>query len=562
MKSDMPKSSGAGIRLSIDPVSRIHGPLRLEARIEQGVTQEVWLSAQMWRAMESTLRGHDPLTAWLTAQRVCGECTTTHAIASVRAVEQALALTIPDNAQRVRNLMLCAHALHNHIGHFYQRSLLDWVEVPAALYANPQRTAQFAESLGSWPHNSRHTMETVQQRLRTLLADGRGPFASGHWQHPAMQLPPELNLLAMTHYFQSLEAQQQAAAITATCGGKAPHIQNLAVGGIANPISATGPTPINLPQLLALEPTLTALEHFVKEVYLTDVALLAAFYPEWSQRGSGSGHYLALPELPYTAEGASRFTLPGGYYRSDQPNRYRPILSQHDPYFNGGVIEATHHTWLHPSQLRHPWVGEGQPDFNGFQPEAGYSWVKAPTFYGQRVEVGPLAGLLLLLTDQHPQAHHYLNRSLDQIHSLSATPDLSSAMLHSTLGRHLARAIRSALLVDALRHEWQALVDNIIRGDQLGFIPPTLPSGERRGMGCHEAPGGALAHWITIDKGRIRNYQIVAPATWNASPRDQHGQPGPCESALTNHPVSNHDHPLELLRTLHAFDPCMVCAAQ
>src|SRR5947208_9365757 len=259
-------------RITIDPITRIGGRLRLDVEVDYGAVQKAWASSTMWRGIERILVGHDPRDAWLFTQRFCGVCTTVHALASVRAVEDALDLEIPLNAQYIRNLILIAHALHDHAVHFYQLSALDWVDVTQVLKADPAKASQIAESLSEWPGNSAMEMKAVQQKIKALVESGQlGIFAHGYWGHPAMKLPPEINLIAVSHYLQALEYQRYANQIVGMLGGKTPHIQNVAVGGVQNAINIDSPAALNVDRLYQMKSLLDKVVSFVQNVYVPDV---------------------------------------------------------------------------------------------------------------------------------------------------------------------------------------------------------------------------------------------------------------------------------------------------
>ena len=236
--------------ITIDPVSRIEGHLRLDVEVDNGAVTNAWSSGTMWRGLETIVAGRDPREAWVFVQRICGVCTTVHAITSVRAVENALGLEIPLNAQYIRNLLMIAHTLHDHIVHFYQLSALDWVDVTSALSADPAAAARTAQSLSPWHRNSAQELAAVKEKVAGFVQQGRlGIFTNGYWGHPAMKLPPEINLLAVAHYLQALEYQRKALQIVAILGGKTPNIQNLAVGGVANAINLDNPATLNMEKL-------------------------------------------------------------------------------------------------------------------------------------------------------------------------------------------------------------------------------------------------------------------------------------------------------------------------
>jgi hydrogenase large subunit len=546
-------------RITVDPVTRIEGHLRIDCEVDDGKIVKAWSSGQMWRGIEQIVLGRDPRDAWVFAQRICGVCTTVHAIASVRAVENALNLEIPLNAQHIRNLIVGAHCVHDHIVHFYQLSALDWVDIVSALKADPKKAAQIADGLSSWKLNSAQHLQQTQDKLKALVESGQlGIFSNGYWGHPAMKLPPEMNLLAAAHYLQALEYQRIANRIVAILGSKTPHIQNLAVGGVANPINLDSQATLTMERLYYIKTIIGQLGDFIKNVYLVDVALVGALYADWTQYGAGVIDYLSVPEMPMDTRG-TQFELPGGFIANGDPSTFKPITGFHDPYFQKGVAESVKHAWYRGSGSLHPWDGETVPEYTDFQDDGKYSWVKAPTFYGTRVQVGPLAHVLAMVAAGHEPTQRYLNQVIGRVNSIAGI-QLPLTALHSTIGRHAARAVRCAVLYETLEHQWQALVDNIGKGDTTTFNRPTFPKGEIRGVGFHEAPRGTLSHWIVIDKGKIKNYQAVVPSTWNAAPRNDNDELGPYEAALMDNPIADPERPLEVIRTVHSFDPCLACA--
>ncbi len=547
-------------RITVDPITRIEGHLRIDVEVDDGKVSKAWSSGQMWRGIEKILIGRDPREAWTYTQRFCGVCTTVHAITSVRAVENALNLEVPVNAQLIRNIIQTAHAIQDHIVHFYHLSAVDWVDVVSALSADPVATAKLAESLSDWPLNGPHEMKAVQERLKTFVGSGQlGPFASGYWGHPAMKLPPEVNLLAVAHYLQALDVQNYANKIVAILGGKSPHIQNVAVGGVSNSIGFDAPSVLNLERLMLLKGFIDKLEPFVKSTYLTDVPAIGAFYLDWAGIGGGVNNYLTVPDCPQDAKGTV-FDLPGGYIENGDINSLKPITTFGDAYFRDGVAESSKHSWYTGGDALHPWEGETEPEYTDFQDEGKYSWVKAPTFYGKRAEVGPLADVLVGVASGHAGYTKYLNQAMDTLKTVSQNPDIPLAAVNSTIGRHAARAVRCAVMMDTVKDQWQKLVDNIGTGDMDTFNAPVFPKGEIKGVGFHQAPRGTLSHWVVIEDGKIKNYQAVVPSTWNAGPRDANGEIGPYESSLMDNPVADPEKPLEVLRTVHSFDPCIACA--
>jgi hydrogenase large subunit len=513
----------------------------------------------MWRGIETILLGRDPREAWLFTQRFCGVCTTVHAIASVRAVENALSLEIPPNAQYIRNLILIAHAMHDHIVHFYHLSALDWVDVVSALKADPAKASTLAESLSPWPQNGRVQLQAVQDKLKGFVERGQlGIFAGGYWGHPAMKLPPEVNLLAVSHYLQALEVQRKANQVVGILGSKTPNIQNLAVGGVANAINLDNQATLNMDKLFAVKDLLDEVVTFVQQVYVPDVCAIGAMYPEWLGYGSGVTSYLAVPDLPIDAKGTA-FDLPGGTIFDGKLETFKPISTFGDPYFKENVAECIAHSWYDGQWTRHPYEEDTVPKYTKFQEDGKYSWVKAPRFQGRPMQVGPLAQVLAGYVGGHEPTRRWADAALEKV-SAVAKVKVTPAMLHSTLGRHAARAIRTAVIGEMAQKHWKLLVDNIGKGDTAIFNPPTFPKGEVRGFGFHEAPRGTLSHWVVIRDGKIHNYQAVVPTTWNASPRDDKQVKGPYEASLVGTPVADAEKPLEVLRTIHSFDPCLACA--
>jgi len=547
-------------RVTIDPVTRIEGHLRVDVEVDEGKVKKAWASGQMWRGVENILIGRDPRDAWAITQRICGVCTTVHALASVRAVENALQLEIPLNAQYIRNLIILAHAIHDHIVHFYHLSALDWVDVTSALKADPGKAAHLAESLSTWSGNSKTEFTKVKERLSGFVGTGQlGIFTNGYWGHPAMKLPPEVNLIATAHYLQALEVQRYANKIVSVLGSKTPHIQNVAVGGVANALAVDSQSVLTVERLLAVKEWIDKLDDFVKNVYLVDVAVVGGFYPDWTTIGRGIVDYLSVPDIPLDGKG-TQFALPGGHIAGGDLATFKAIASFNDPYFRDGVTESVKHSWYEGGNgPLHPYKGETKPQYTDFQENAKYSWLKAPTFYGKPMQVGPLPRVLAMVAAKHEPTVAYATKALDLVSAVAKTK-VGLGALHSTIGRHAARAVSCAVQVDELGKQWDLLLANMAKGDLKTFNKPVFPKGEISGVGFHEAPRGVLSHWVVIGDGKIKNYQCVVPTTWNAAPRNEKDEPGAYEACLLDTPVAVPDQPLEVLRTVHSFDPCLACA--
>ena len=546
-------------RITVDPITRIEGHLRIDCQVDGGKVTNAWSSGQMWRGIEVILKNRDPRDAWIFTQRICGVCTTVHAMASVRAVENALQMEIPLNAQYIRNMIIAAHGIHDHIVHFYQLSALDWVDIVSALKANPAGAAKIARSLSDWPNNTTSYYKGVQDKLKTFVSTGQlGIFANGYWGHPAMKLPPEVNLIATAHYLEALDYQREINKIVTILGSKTPHIQNLAVGGVANPINLDDQSTLNMERLYYIKTLIGKVQQFILDVFVTDVCAVAAHYTDWFNYGAGVQNYLCVPDFPIDTKG-EEFLTPGGYIPDGDVNQFKAIKSFNDDFFRKNVKESIKHSWYKGSWTRHPWDEETVPDYKDFQENGKYSWVKSPSFSGKPAQVGPLANVLAMYVSGHEPTKKYLDIALSKIKSLTGSTVPLSA-LHSTLGRHAARAVRCAVLYDILEKNYQLLIENIAKGDMGTFNKPEFPSGIQKGFGFHEAPRGMLSHWIVIDNGKIENYQAVVPSTWNAGPRNQDDAMGPYEASLIGNPIADDEKPLEVLRTIHSFDPCLACA--
>jgi hydrogenase large subunit len=547
-------------RITIDPITRIEGHLRIDCEVDGGSVKKAWASGQMWRGIEVILLGRDPRDAWAITQRFCGVCTTVHAIASVRAVENALNMEVPVNAQYIRNMIIAAHAIHDEIVHFYHLSALDWVDVVSALKADPDKTAALAESLSTWSGNGKYEMRKVKEKLAGFVNTGQlGIFTNGYWGHPAMKLPPEVNLLAVAHYLQALEIQRKANRIVSILGSKTPHVQNVAVGGVANPIAVDSQSVLSIERLLAVKSDIDELRDFVQNVYLVDVGAIGAFYPDWTKYGAGVTNYLAAPDFPLDPKG-TQFVTPGGYIKAGSLESYKPITQFGDALLRENVAESVKHSWYKGGNgALHPYQGETVPDYTDWQENGKYSWVKSPTFGGEPAQVGPLARVMCAVAAKHEPTTKHLNRVIEIVTTVGKI-EVPLAALHSTIGRHAARAVMCAVNVDVLEAQWTMLMENLAKGDLKTFNKPIFPKGEQQGFGIHEAPRGILSHWVVVADGKIKNYQAVVPTTWNAAPRNEKDAPGPYEASLVGTPIADPERPLEVLRTVHSFDPCLACA--
>ncbi len=546
-------------RITIDPITRIEGHLRIDVEVSEGKVSKAWSSGQMYRGIERILQGRDPRDAWVFTQRICGVCTTVHALASVRAVENALQLQIPINAQYIRNLVQSIHALHDHIVHFYALSALDWVDVVSALSADPAAAAKLGQSLSDWPGNNVKRFTAVQNKVKGIVESGQlGPFANAYWGHSAMILPPEANLMAVSHYLEALDYQRKATQALGIISGKNPHIQNLSVGGVTCALNPDNDSALTVERLYYVKQLVEEVRGFIQQVYLPDVVAVGALYKDWLPYGPGVLNYMAVPDMVLDTK-ATQFDLPGGTIFGGDLATAKPFTSFNDPYFRDNVMEDISHAWYNGDWAKHPHEEETVPKYTDFQDDGKYTWLKAPRFKGKPMQVGPLSQMVIGYALGHKETIKQVDAALGLISQVAGVK-VGPEILHSTIGRHAARAVRCSMMADLALKHWDLLVNNIASGDLEIFNRPVFPKGEQRGFGFHEAPRGALSHWIVIQDGKIKNYQCVVPSTWNAGPRDGKGAPGPYEASLVGNPIADPEKPLEVLRTIHSFDPCIACA--
>jgi hydrogenase large subunit len=566
----------SGKRIVVDPVTRIEGHLRVEVNVDEAnVIRNAVSTGTMWRGIEVILRGRDPRDAWAFTQRICGVCTGTHALTSVRTVENALGISIPENANSIRNVMQMALYVHDHIVHFYHLHALDWVDVVSALSADPKATSQLAQSISAWPLSSPGYFRDLQGRLKKFVESGQlGPFKNGYWGHPAYKLPPEANLMAVAHYLEALDFQKEMVKIHTIYGGKNPH-PNWLVGGVPCAINidqngAVGA--VNMERLNLVSDIIDRMVVFTEQVYLPDLQAIASFYKDWLYGGGlSSQNVLAYGDVPEHANdySAASLKLPrGAILNGNLKEVFEVDLT--DP---NQVQEWVTHSWYtYPDEARglHPWDGVTEPHFElgpnakGSRTEiieidesAKYSWLKAPRWKGHAMEVGPLARWIVGYAQGKPDFTEPTNKLLTDL-------GVPVTALFSTLGRTAARALECQWAAHQLRYFQTKLITNIKNGDLstanvTKWNPETWPA-EAKGVGFTEAPRGALGHWIKIKDTKIDNYQCVVPTTWNGSPRDPAGNIGAFEAALLGTPMADPTQPLEIIRTLHSFDPCLACS--
>lgn len=552
-------------RIVIDPITRIEGHLRIEVEVKDGKVVDAYSSGTMVRGFEIILKGRDPRDAWAFVERACGVCTTVHALASVRTVEDAVKIVVPPNAELIRNLMFCAQYMQDHVVHFYHLHALDWVDVVSALKANPNETSKIAQSISNYPKSSPAYFSDLQKRLTTFVSSGQlGIFANGYWGHKAYKLPPEINLIGVAHYLEALEWQKEIVKIHTIFGGKNPH-PNYLVGGVPCAINIDDANALNAERLAYVGTLLSQAKEFIDQVYIPDLLAVAPYYLDWGGIGGGLENYLAYGDLPTNGYAdVAKFKFPRGAVIGRNLNEVQEV----DGKDAEQIQEYISHSWYEYSdgddKGKHPWLGETKFNYTGPKPpyehlnvDQKYSWLKTPRWKGQAMEVGPLARVLVAYASGSTEVKDLVGFALGKL-------NVPAAALFSTLGRTAARGLETMLISNWSKEFYDQLLANIKNGDTRTFNnsnwePSSWPK-EAKGVGLTEAPRGALAHWIVIKDEKIDNYQLVVPSTWNASPRDPKGQLSAYESALIGTPVADPEKPLEILRTIHSFDPCLACA--
>ncbi|MDR0672830.1 MAG: nickel-dependent hydrogenase large subunit [Zoogloeaceae bacterium] len=568
----------SGRRVVVDPVCRIEGHMRIEVNLDaNNVIRNAVSTGTMWRGLEVILKGRDPRDAWAFTERICGVCTGTHALTSVRAVEDALSISIPENAHLIRNLMQLTLYVHDHLVHFYHLHALDWVDVVSALKADPKKTSELAQGISAWPLSSPGYFRDVRNRLQKFIDSGQlGPFSNAYWGNPAYKLPPEANLMAVAHYLEALDFQKEIVKIHAIFGGKNPH-PNWLVGGVPCAINLEGAGAVgavNMERLNLVKHVIDQATVFIEQVYIPDLIAIAGFYKDWLYGGGiGSQCLLSYGDIPDRANGyeADNLLLPRGAIIDGNLDNILPVDLK-DP---GQIQEFVTHSWYRypdESQGLHPFEGITEPDFTlgantkgkktrveAFDEAGKYSWIKAPRWRGHAMEVGCLARMALAYLQ--PTRYPMIRETIDDVLKKLGLP---LPAIFSTLGRTAARGVETRYCVQLLQQMFARLMANLKAGDHntanIGKWEPAAWPAEAKGAGFTEAPRGALGHWISIKNGKIDNYQCVVPTTWNGSPRDPKGQIGAFEASLLDTPLAKADEPLEILRTLHSFDPCLACS--
>ena len=553
-------------RIVIDPITRIEGHLRVEIEVKNGIITDAYSAGTMVRGIETILKGRDPRDAWAFVGRVCGVCTSTHSLTSVRTVENALGISAPPNAELIRNLMANALYIQDHVVHFYVLHALDWVDVVSALKADPAEASKIAQSISSWPKSSVGYFSDIQKRFKNFVESGQlGIFANGYWGHPAYKLPPAVNLIAVAHYLEALEWQKELVKVHTIFGGKNPH-PNYLVGGVPCSINIEEANAVNAERLAMVGKLFEDAKTFVNQVYIPDLLAVASFYKsDWGAIGGGLSNYMSFGDFPTNGyNNPDSFKMPRGVILNRDLSKIHEIKAD-DPE---QIQEYVNNSWYEYSKGDsvglHPWDGETKLRYTGPKPpyeqldvSKKYSWVKTPRWKGYPMEVGPLSRMLVGYASGRADYKEVIESTLKAL-------DIPVTALFSTLGRTAARGLETKLTCDWALEFYQQLLANIKNGDTRTqnndkWNPESWPK-TAKGIGMVEAPRGALSHFIVIDDKKIGNYQLVVPTTWNASPRDPQGKRSAYEESLIGTPVADPKLPLEVIRTIHSFDPCLACA--
>ncbi len=453
----------------------------------------------------------------------------------------AVGVKIPENARLIRNLLMGAQFQHDHLVHFYHLHALDWVDIVSALKADPAKTAQLADNVSNAQVGGSAYFKQVQQRLQTFVDSGQlGPFSNAYWGHPAYKLPPEANLMAAAHYIEALRLQARTARLHAIFGAKNPHLQSLVVGGVT---SVRDLRPDRIAEFLYIT---KETQEFIKNVYIPDLLAVASFYKDWGGIG-GTTNFLAWGEFPLSDAEPESLYMPRGYIKKkDLAGVSMPLQDN--------VTEDVTRGWYEKGGAKHPFQGETKPIQKDpeYRPEKGqYTWFKAPRYDGDPCEVGPLTRVLVAYAKGHKDIKPVVDKVLKDL-------GIPATALFSTLGRTAARGIETIAIGDAMQGWVMELVENVKNGDTKTYQAWTMPD-KGMGYGLNDVPRGSLGHWMEIEGGKIKNYQYVVPSTWNLGPRDAKGKLGPVEEALIGTPIADPKKPLEVLRTVHSFDPCIAC---
>ncbi len=553
-------------RVIVDPITRIEGHLRIEVIVDDNnVIQDAFSSSTLWRGLEKIIVGRDPRDAGFIAQRICGVCTYSHYKAGIMAVEDALGIKAPLNAQLTRSLMNMALFLHDHVVHFYTLHGLDWCDITSALKADPAKAAKEAYLYTDLPLAAgENELKAVQKRVGDFEKQGAlGPFQNAYWGHKTYRFSPEQNLIVLSHYLKLLEVQREAAKMMAVFGGKQPHPQSLTVGGITSVMDILDPS-----RLGEWKGKFDAVADFVNRAYWADLVMAGKVYanePSVTQVGCGVKNFLSFREIQV---GEDEYLYSTGVVKNGDLNTLHEIDESL-------IAEEVTHSWYKYENTDkaglHPYDGQTTPNYTGFEDGTSigadgketksknlklggkYSWIKSPRYDGEPMEVGPLATVVVGLAAKNPYITPVAQKFLAQT-------GLPVGALFSTLGRTAARCIEAKVIVDNGLKAFNALIENLKVDTRTCATYSIDEKKDYKGRFIGNVPRGMLSHWVRIKDGKVQNYQAIVPSTWNGGPRDSQGKKGPYEMSLIGTKVASLTQPLEIIRHIHSFDPCIACA--
>lgn len=528
---------------------------------DDGVVEDAFASSTLWRGLEVIAKGRDPRNIPLMMQRICGVCTYSHYLKSTMAVEDALGIKIPYNAELVRTLMNAALFIHDHPVHFYHLHGVDWVDIVSALSADEKKASELAfkytdNPIGTGENELKKVKETIAKFAKN--PQGLGPFANAYWGHKTFRFTPEQNLIALSHYLKALEMQRTAAQLMAIFGGKQPHPQSLAIGGVTCVMDILNPARMG-EYLVKFQ----AMADFINNAYYADIVMAVEMYKTEPSvmKPMGVKNFMAHKEFMI---GRNEYLFDSGIIKDGDLSKVFDIDEDM-------ITEEATHSWYKNDNPLHPYKGETEPNYTGFvdgetvgpdgkmvktkqiDETKKYSWIKSPRYNGEPMEVGPLASILVSYVRGNKKVQAVVGEFL-------AKTGVPASALLSTLGRTGARMLQAKLIADNALVAFNNLIENL-KVDQETCATYTIDKDkEYHGRGIGDVPRGMLSHWIRIKNGVVENYQAVVPSTWNAGPMDSSGVKGPYEADLIGLKIEDLTQPLEIIRIIHSYDPCIACA--
>ncbi|WP_086298326.1 nickel-dependent hydrogenase large subunit [Campylobacter devanensis] len=548
-------------RIVVDPITRIEGHLRVEVIVdENNVVKEAYSGSTLWRGIEVIVKGRDPRDAGFMTQRICGVCTFSHYRAGIEAVEDALGIVPPLNAKLTRTLMNAALFLHDHPVHFYQLHALDFVDVVSALSADPKKASEEAFKYCDTPYAcGADRLKLVQDKVKKFVEKGNlGPFANAYWGHSTYKFTPEQNLIALSHYLECLRLQRTIAQAMAVFGAKQPHPQSLTVGGVTCVMDLQSPARLGEYMVKFQE-----MADFINRAYWPDLVMAAKAYANEPSvvNDVGTPNLLTYQDFQI---GANEYLFDGGYILNGDISKVFEVDESK-------ITEEATRSWYKNDAPLHPYDGDTTPNYTGFKDaktlnakgemedskvfdlDGKYSWIKAPRYDSLPMQVGPLANIVVNYVKGNKNVVPVVDKFL-------AETGLPVSAVLSTLGRTACRMIEAKIIADNALKALNNLIENLKVDDSTCAKYQIDIKKEYKGRFIGNVPRGMLSHWCRIKNGVIENWQAVVPSTWNASPKDAKGQMGSYEACLIGLKIADLKQPLEIIRKIHSYDPCIACA--